>query len=253
MRIAGIIAEWSSGSLLVINRRTHKEVRIPPPLQKTVNSNNMEEINIVNKNADDLITPSYNPRKISAKQKEGIRKSIETFGLVQPLVVNVNPERMNVVIGGNQRLAILKSLGYDVIPCIEVNLDEEKEKELNLRLNKNQAEFDFDALKEFFDDTMLFDVGFSEKEVGKILDEYEKKFDEMDNTKCVMPIVQKFNEKYNTVMIFCNNELDFNWLRNVLRLERKKDYSNSRIGEALVMTVQDFQKIWEEATENGED
>ena len=47
-----------------------------------------------------------------------------------------------------------------------------------------------------------------------------------------------------------NNEMDFNWLRNVLHLESKKDYSNSKIGEALVLTVQDFQKIWEEVTEN---
>lgn len=61
-----------------------------------------------------------------------------------------------------------------------------------------------------------------------------------------MPIVQKFNERYNSVLIFSNNEMDFNWLRNVLDLKRKKDYKNTRIGETLVITVQEFQKIWEE-------
>lgn len=206
------------------------------------------ELRIEQKSIDSLVVPDYNPRKISAKQKEEIKRSLQTFGFVQPLVVNVNEERFNIVVGGNQRLQIAKQLGYETVPCIEVNLDEKQEKELNLRLNKNQAEFDYGILKEFFDRDLLYDVGFTDGEIGKVLSDFEEKFKSVTNDNCEMPIVQKFNEKYRTVMIFCNNEMDFNWMRNVLRLERKRDYKNSKIGESLVLTVQDFQKIWEEAT-----
>ncbi len=208
-----------------------------------------EKLKIVYKDLESLVEPSYNPRKITAKQKEDIKRSLQTFGFVQPLVVNINPERENIVVGGNQRKRIAQAMGYSQAPCIEVNLTEEEEKELNLRLNKNQAEFDFDLLNEFFDKEFLFDVGFTDKEIGKIQSEFEEKFNAITNDEAEMPIVQQFNERYNTVMIFCDNEMDFNWIRNVLRLERMKDYKNTKIGESHVLTVQRFQEIWEEATD----
>lgn len=206
----------------------------------------MNEATIVQYDVDTLIEPDYNPRKITGKQREDIKKSLTEFGFVTPLVVNINEDRKNILVGGNQRLKIAKSMGFKTVPCVEVDLDEEREKELNIRLNKNTAEFDYDLLKEFFERDFLFDVGFTESEIGKTLSEYEEKLAEFDNDNCEMPIVQKFNERYNSVLIFSNNEMDFNWLRNVLDLKRKKDYKNSRIGETLVITVQEFQKIWEE-------
>lgn len=210
--------------------------------------NDLKNIKIVYKKIADLKEPDYNPRKITAKQREDIKKSLQNFGFVQPLVVNIHPDRLNIIVGGNQRKKIAEAMGYEEAPCIEVNLDLEKEKELNLRLNKNQAEFDFEALNTYFDRMFLYEVGFSDKEIGKLQTEFDEKFNSITNDNCEMPIVQQFNEKYNTVMIFCNNEMDFNWLRNVLMLERSKDYKNSKIGEACVLTVQKFQEIWEKAT-----
>ena len=207
-----------------------------------------KKIQINYRNIDELIEPEYNPRKISAKQREDIKRSLENFGFVQPLVVNTHPDRLNIVIGGNQRLKIAKAMGYEQAPCIEVELDEQKEKELNLRLNKNQAEFDFKMLTDFFDKSFLLDVGFDTKEIGSIESEFEEKFKAITDENCEMPIVPQFNEKYDSIIIFCNNELDFNWIRNVLQLERSKDYKNSRIGEAHVLTVQQFQEIWVNAT-----
>lgn len=207
------------------------------------------KVKIVYRKISELKEPDYNPRKITAKQREDIKKSLQQFGFVQPLVINVHEDRFGIIVGGNQRKKIAESMGYDEAPCIEVSLDLEKEKELNLRLNKNQAEFDYEMLNNFFDKKFLFEVGFTDKELGKIQSEFEEKFKAITNDNAEMPIVQQFNEKYNTVMIFCNNEMDFNWLRNVLRLQRMKDYKNSKIGESHVITVQQFQEIWEEATD----
>jgi hypothetical protein len=207
------------------------------------------KVKIVYRKISELKEPDYNPRKITAKQREDIKKSLQQFGFVQPLVVNIHEDRFGIIVGGNQRKKIAESMGYDEAPCIEVSLDLEKEKELNLRLNKNQAEFDYEMLNNFFDKKFLFEVGFTDKELGKIQSEFEEKFKAVTNDNAEMPIVQQFNEKYNTVMIFCNNEMDFNWLRNVLRLQRMKDYKNSKIGESHVITVQQFQEIWEEATD----
>lgn len=208
----------------------------------------IKEAVIVQYDVDILIEPSYNPRKITGKQREDIKRSLTEFGFVTPLVVNINEERKNIVVGGNQRLKIAKSMGFTTVPCVEVNLTEDREKELNIRLNKNTAEFDYELLRQYFEKDLLFEVGFTESELWKTLSAYEEKLAEFDNDNCEMPIVQKFNEKYDSIIIFCNNEMDFNWLRNVLDLKRKKDYKNTKVGESLVLTVQEFQKIWEEAT-----
>lgn len=205
----------------------------------------MDELKVVNKPISELVPAEYNPRKISAKQKEEIRKSLVTFGFVNPLVVNINDDRKNIVIGGHQRLKVAKELGYDTVPCVEVNLDLDQEKELNLRLNKNQGEFNFDMLSELFERDMLLEVGFNEKEIGKTLSEFEEEF-ETEKEECVMPIVPKFNEKYGCVIITFKNELDENFLLNFFHLEKAKDYKCTRIGTPYILEATDLQKILEE-------
>lgn len=207
----------------------------------------MEEINVVYKDVESLIPAEYNPRKISAKQEEGIRKSLINFGFVSPLVVNVNEERKNIVIGGHQRLKVAKKLGFEKVPCVEVNLDIEKEKELNLRLNKNQGEFDFNMLSDLFEKDLLYDVGFSEKEIGKSLSEFEKNFENVSNDECIMPIVPKFNEKYGCVIITFKSELDEAFLLNYFQLQKAKDYKNTRMGVPYIITVEEFQHQIEES------
>ena len=112
----------------------------------------------------------YNPRKWSEKVLSDIRKSIERFGLVDPLVVNSAPKRKNIVIGGHLRLKVAKELGYKKIPVVFISVpDIQKERELNLRLNKNLGEFSYDLLSEF-DEDLLKDVGFESEELDKIFD-----------------------------------------------------------------------------------
>ena len=41
-----------------------------------------KEIQIVYRNVDELIEPDYNPRKISAKQRDDIKGFLENFGLL---------------------------------------------------------------------------------------------------------------------------------------------------------------------------
>ena len=72
--------------------------------------------------SSELIMAEYNPRQLSKDQYAQLKDSIVRFGIVDPLIVNVNPKRKNILIGGHQRLRIAKKLGYDNIPCVEVDL-----------------------------------------------------------------------------------------------------------------------------------
>lgn len=118
----------------------------------------------------ELKPAEYNPRKISDKQLSDLKKSFESFGTMEPAVVNIHPERKDVIISGHQRVKVAQSLGHTTYPCIEVNLSERKEKELNVRMNRNTGEFDFDILVEEFDVEDLVDWGFDEDEFEDLID-----------------------------------------------------------------------------------
>jgi hypothetical protein len=196
---------------------------------------------VVDKNPATLNPAIYNPRRLTPEAKRQIKASIEKFGMVDPIIVNVNPERLNTVVGGHQRLKVLKELGWKTVPCVEVNLSALDEKELNLRLNRNQADWDYVMLRDQFDLSFLSDLGFNAQEMGTIESEFEKKLEKFTNVQAEMPIVPKYSEQYKLVTIFCKSELDFNFITNVLKLERRKDYKNERVGMTLVITAEDFQ------------
>lgn len=119
----------------------------------------------------DLNPTEYNPRQLTDKQYKQLKKSLKNFGCVEPVVINSNPMRRDVIIGGHQRCKVWADLGNKTIPTVEVELDEAGEMELNVRLNKNTGEFDFDVLSSYFDMEVLKGWGFEDYEFGMTLDD----------------------------------------------------------------------------------
>ena len=114
----------------------------------------------------ELNPAEYNPRRMTNKQYEDLRNSLEKFGLVDPIIINAD----NTVVGGHQRLRIMRELGAELVPVVRVNLSKEDEKELNIRLNKNTGEFDLDVLANNFEVDELKDWGFKDVELGFNID-----------------------------------------------------------------------------------
>lgn len=119
---------------------------------------------IVQIKIEELVPAIYNPRQMTEQQALQLEESVKRFGLVDPIIVNKNENRYNIVIGGHQRLKIAKKLGFTEVPVFYLDLDEKKERELNLRLNKNLGEWDLDALASF-DIEALKDAGFSDIDI----------------------------------------------------------------------------------------
>lgn len=96
----------------------------------------------------------YNPRAEllpGQPRYRKLRRSLERFGLVEPLVWN---EVTGHVVGGHQRLAILRELGVAEVPVSVVDLSLEQEKALNVVLNNREAQSDWDLprLRELLDE-----------------------------------------------------------------------------------------------------
>jgi hypothetical protein len=110
---------------------------------------------------DTLIPAPYNPRKpLTAKALAKLRTSLETFGLVEPLVWN---ERTGHIVGGHARLRLLKELGVAEVPVSVVQLDDDREKALNVMLNNLEAQGRYDreallAVLEPLKDLPAFDL-----------------------------------------------------------------------------------------------
>jgi len=119
----------------------------------------------------------YNPRKDlkpGDPEYEKLKKSIVAFDLVEPLVWNKRSENL---IGGHQRLKILKEMGHTEVEVSVVDLPDRKEKALNLALNKISGEWDFPMLKDLLEelDTGEFDIeitGFDDKEIEDLMTQF---------------------------------------------------------------------------------
>ena len=120
---------------------------------------------VITKNIKDLISAEYNPRQLKKEQFKQLKDSIQRFGLVDPVIINKNKDRKNIIIGGHQRTRVAESLGIEEVPCVEVDLTLDEERELNVRLNKNTGEWDYDILADLFDMDELKDWGFSDDEL----------------------------------------------------------------------------------------
>ena len=95
---------------------------------------------------EQLIPADYNPRKDlkpGDPEYDKLKRSIEQFGYVEPLIWNKTTGR---IVGGHQRLKVLIDMGIPEVDCVVVELPEEKEKALNIALNKISGEWDKDKL-----------------------------------------------------------------------------------------------------------
>jgi DNA modification methylase len=118
----------------------------------------------------------YNPRaelKPSDPVYEKLKNSIQTFGFCEPLIFNRTTSHL---VGGHQRLAVLKDLGYTEAEVVVVELPLEQEKVFNIALNKIQGDWDERKLALLLDELTKapeFDVGltgFETEEISDLLD-----------------------------------------------------------------------------------
>ena len=151
-------------------------------------------------NIEKLKPAEYNPRKDLQPEDEEWRKiqrSIEEFGYIDPIIVNSDM----TVIGGHQRLKVLKDLGYTEIECNVVDLDKTREKALNIALNKISGEWDNQKLEELLAELKSLDfdldiTGFNPDELNEIFnDMLEASEDDFDVDKALEEIEEPITQQ----------------------------------------------------------
>ena len=119
------------------------------------------------------LTPAdYNPRSISEHQAEALKRSLDRWGFVEPIVAN---KRTGRIVGGHQRLDGALALALPKVPVHWIDVDESSEKALNIALNKISGDWDEDLLGKLLADLErdgqdLEDLGFDADELQEIID-----------------------------------------------------------------------------------
>lgn len=145
----------------------------------------------------DIIPSDYNPRLISDTEYSKLSNSIDEFGVVDPIIINL---KNNHIIGGHQRYDVLYNeyissdvyselnllrlgdIGW-VFPTTDLKIsDEQHEKALNLALNKISGEWDNLKLETLLTDLNSLDfnvelTGFNETDLTPF--NLEKTIDEL--------------------------------------------------------------------------
>jgi len=166
-----------------------------------------KHIELCRMKAGSLKTGFGNPRKINTKKMKELEKSLETYGDFGIFLID---EEDNVI-AGNQRLkAILHLYGPDeMLDCKRLcgyTLSELKA--INIKDNTHAGVWDIDLLADWTADISV-DLGIN----PKVVDPEERKIRDMELIRY---------EKYDYVMIVCDNEVDYGELTRALGIEDAK-------------------------------
>ena len=149
-----------------------------------------------------------NPRKITTKKKKELQSSMTQFGDFGVIVIDDN----NNIISGHQRVEALfatKGKEEKVLCKRLVGYSESEKRAINIKANTHAGDWDLNKLASWTADLQV-DLGITRNPLDPAS---EVKLKQMES----IPY-----ERYDYVMIFCRNELDYNELVRNLGIEGKK-------------------------------
>lgn len=200
-------------------------------------------ISLLDYNKGQLEGLPKNPRFFRDYRFEAMKKSIteapEMLQLREPIVYPC-PEGRYVVICGNLKLRACRELGFKELTCkvLDKNTSAKKLREYASKDNYHFGEDDLEILTNEWDKTELIDWGF-EFAPEKPADKFKERFDAITDDVAVYPLVPKYDEKHELFIIESSNEVDSNWLRERLGMQRMKSYKTGKVSRSNVVDIKD--------------
>lgn len=174
----------------------------------------------------------YNPRTISAEQKNGLRHSIDRFGYVQNIIYNLRTE---TIVSGHQRLEVLKEEGFDKVQVHCIDISYEDEIQLNVLMNSKTITGEFtselnELLQGILDtDPETFDVTSMQLLFLNDKDETKTKNEEEETKEVVKGMDLMPYESYDAILVICKRRDDFMFLSTKLGLGERRIISSPSV------------------------
>ena len=99
-------------------------------------------MNIQHLPIEQIVEAPWNPNSLDDEMQRRLRRSIDRFDLVTPLVVRPIGSVFYETIGGAQRLEVLKDMDVNMVPVVIVDVDDAEARLLSQALNRISGEDD---------------------------------------------------------------------------------------------------------------
>jgi len=162
----------------------------------------------------DLVPNDKNPRTMSPKQIEDLKKSLKKFNLVEIPVIDMD----NKVIAGHQRLMVLKLLerGDEKIEVRVPNrkLTKQEYEQYLLGSNRIHGDWDFEALTKYFDVDTMLESGFDDNDLSTIFADALEASDDDFDVDAELKMIKKPKAKIGDIFalgkhrLICGDALD---------------------------------------------
>lgn len=171
--------------------------------------------------------------------KASIKESPEMLEL-RELIVYPLPGGRYIVVCGNLRLRACRELGYKELPCKVLKKPTEAKKLRGYATKDNVSfgENDIDLMLNEWDKNELQQWGV-EFEPEKPKDAFKERFDSLNDGTAVYPLIPKYDEKHELFIIESANEVDSNWLRERLGMQRMRSYKTGKVSKSNVIDIKD--------------
>lgn len=141
----------------------------------------------------DLVPYADNPRQISKEQFEQLKRSIQKFDYVEPVVIQPD----NTIIAGHMRVRAMMEMGWESttisVRVPSRKLSEEEMREYLIRSNKNTGDWDLDHLANNFELSDLVEWGFTADDLDISLEPED--IEEKEEPKTCNTCGQKIRKK----------------------------------------------------------
>jgi hypothetical protein len=182
-----------------------------------------------------------NPRLIKDNRYREMLKSVKSFPEMmekRPIVVD---EDM-MILGGNMRWKACKEAGFkEVWVDVADDWTQEQKDEFIIKDNDHFGEWDEFALYEEWGTDKLRAFGLDIAEINEDnVDDFEDKFNSINDQNCLYPIVPKYDERQEVFIIVSENEIDSNWLREKLNMQKMKSYKSAELSKSNIIHINDI-------------
>lgn len=172
---------------------------------------------------ESLKTYENNAKVHTAEQVEQIKKSIQEFGMNDPIAV----WKDNVIIEGHGRLIALLELGYEEVPVIRLDdLTDEQRRAYALVHNKltMNTDFDIDILLDELE--KITDIDMEQFSFGI---DYDDGFEE--EVKPEIPFTEVLGEEHNYIVLYFDNDVDWLQMQSLIDISGKMNLSTRKDGD----------------------
>ncbi len=177
--------------------------------------------------------------------KKSIEESPEMLSL-RELIIYPLDDGSFVVICGNLRLRASRELGYTELPAkiLDKSTPAPKLREYASKDNVSFGENDHEAMYHDWNIEELMGWGVELPEEKK-KDAFEQRFNKIKDEDAVYPMIPKYDERHELFVIHSSNEVDSNWLREKLGMQKMKSYKSGRLGKSNVISIEDVRRAIE--------